>query len=65
MHVAWNPTVTRTATNLEQGSWLIVGDVAGDITAYNCKTLEEVGKYKAHFEGLHDASGCQVTQVVL
>ena len=51
MRVVWNPSVTRMATNLEAGSWLLVGDIVGDITAYNCKTLEQVGKYKAHGDG--------------
>jgi len=64
LHVCWNPSVTRTATNLEQGSWLLVGDVAGDITAYNCKTLEQVGKYKAHTPGLQEAGGSLVNDLV-
>jgi WD40 repeat protein len=65
MHVAWNPSMKRTATNLEVGSWLIVGDISGDVTAYNCKTFELVGKYKAHLPGLHDHAGSLVNQVLL
>ena len=64
LRTAWNPSVTRTATNIEQGSWLLVGDVAGDVTAYNCKTLEQVGKYQAHTAGLQDAAGSLVTDIV-
>ena len=63
MSVAWNPSVTRTATNLEAGSWLIVGDIEGDVTVYNCKTLEQVGKYHAHNQGFDDTRSNPVTSV--
>lgn len=64
MHVAWNPDVAHRGTNLEAGSWLLVGDVTGLVTAYSCKTFEVVGKYQAHTQAL-GGSGCQVNQVVL
>lgn len=61
--VCWNPSVSRSVSHVEQGSWLLVGDVNGDVACLNCKTHELVGRYHAHDKSVQLGQGSFVNQV--
>lgn len=63
--VCWNPSVSRSVSHVEQGSWLLVGDVNGDVACLNCKTHELVGRYHAHDKSVQLGQGSFVNQVLL
>lgn len=57
----WDPNVPRSYSNIDAISWLLVGDVNGFVTCFDCKTHALVGKYRAHDPGLRFPQGNIVT----
>ena len=51
---AWNPGMSRNTTNVEAAMWLLVGDVDGHVTCYECKNHTQVSRI-AHLMCPYDA----------
>eukprot|EP00960_Hanusia_phi_P019686 581338-Hanusia_phi.AAC.3 len=63
--IARIPNSLQPISNMENAFWLLVGDINGEVTAYNCKTLQISGKYKAHDWCLEEQTGLNVNSIVV
>jgi len=62
----WNPEAPKSGgINLEFNSWLVVGDVEGFITCFDCKHHQQVGKFKPHENGITYPMGSAVGAIAM
>ena len=65
MSITRIPHALQANSNMENAFWLLVGDIDGEVAAYNCKTFQVAGRYKAHDWFLEEQTGLNVNAIIL